>query len=219
VHPLAELIIDAVDGRFLPVDGGWHRVPPWRPGVEAVVAFTGHAVLAVDDDITDARLAGLGVDGYGGANHPRVLMDVAGPDGWIDSLDAVLVWRPERPPRVAPLIDRPDLADHPRVQFAQAVRDDVRVLGPRDGSNGAVATVSRGIGGLTELSVELDDAGRGRGGGAALVAAAVAAVPDAEVVVAAVAPGNAASLRAFLRAGFVVVGSVQLIRPDRLPRS
>jgi hypothetical protein len=215
VHPLAQLITDAVDGRFPPVDGGWRRVPVWRPDVEAVVAFTGHAVLAVDHEVTDARLTALGVDGYGGANHPRVLLEVAGPDGWIDSLDAVLARRVEGARDVPPLIDRPDLGDHPRAHFARALRDDVRVLGPADGSNGAVATISRGIGGLTEISVELDDAGRGRGGGAALVGSTVAAVSGADVVVAAVAPGNAASLRAFLRAGFVVVGSVQMIRPNR----
>lgn len=179
------------------------------------MAFTGHAALAVDVDVTDARLSALGVDGYGGAHHPRVLLELAGAGGWIDSLDALLARPGGGPAGVPPLVDRPDLSDHPRAEFARALRDDVRVLGPSDGSNGAVATVSRGIGGLPEISVELDSAGRSRGRGAALVAATVAAVADADVVVAAVAPGNAASLRAFLRAGFVVVGSVQLIRPDR----
>ena len=132
-HPLAELIQDAVDGRHPVPDGGWHRVPPWRPGVEAVLAFTGHAVLAVGDDVSDERLEALGVDGLGGANHPRVLLDLAGPDGWIDSLDALLVRRVpatgQARPGDEPLVDRPDLEDHPRAQWARAVRDQVRVLG------------------------------------------------------------------------------------------
>lgn len=210
-HPVAELLQDALAGRFPVADGGWHRVPPWRAGVEAVLAFTGHAVLAVGDDIPDERLAALGVDGYGGAHHPRVLLDLAGSGGWIDSLDALLV---RRGGGSAALVDRPDLADHSRVAFARGLRDDVRVLGRPDGS-GALATVGRGIGGLAEISVELDAAARSRGDGVGLVHAAAAAVPAGEPVVAAVAPGNAASLRAFLAGGFRVVGSVQLFRPAR----
>ena len=68
--------------------------------------------------------------------------------------------------------------------------------------------------GLTELSVELEPSARGQGRGVALVRAAVAAAPEG-LVLAAVAPGNAASLRAFLAAGFTVLGSTQLLRPAR----
>jgi hypothetical protein len=213
VHPLAQLIDDAIDGRFVPADGGWHRVTPWRSGTEAVVAFTGHAVFAIGDDVSDERLGALGVDGYGGAHHPRVLLELAGPSGWIDSLDALLARRASV--GTTPLVDRADLDDHPRVAFARSLRDRVRVLGRADRTNQDVATVSCGIAGLSELSVELDESERGRGAGAALVAAAVSALPIGEPIVAAVAPGNAASLRAFLHAGFAVLGSVQMLRPGR----
>ncbi|MDT4973833.1 MAG: hypothetical protein QOG22_3976, partial [Pseudonocardiales bacterium] len=40
---LATLLQDASHGRFPDPDGEWHRIPLWRPGVEAIVAFTGHA--------------------------------------------------------------------------------------------------------------------------------------------------------------------------------
>ena len=210
-HPLATLISAAVDGRFPRQDGTWHRVRPWRAGVEAVLAFSGHAVLAVDDDVTDATLAR--VDGHGGAHHPQVLLDLAGPEGWIDCLDVLLARRGD--PTHEPLVDRPDLARHPRVDFAEAVRDDVCVLGRRDRNDVSVATLSRGIGGLTEMSVELDPSCRGTGGSTGLILAALARARPGEVVVAAVAPGNAVSLRAFLRAGFAVLGSVQLLRPGR----
>lgn len=43
-HPLVGLIAAAA-GRFPMAYGSWRRVPPWRPEVEAIVAFTGHAVL------------------------------------------------------------------------------------------------------------------------------------------------------------------------------
>jgi GNAT superfamily N-acetyltransferase len=209
-HPVAALLTDAASGRFPVADGGCRRVPPWRPGLEAVLAFTGSAVLAIADDVPDAVLERA--DGFGGAHHPQLVLDLAGPDGWIDSLDALLVLPPGGT-RGEPLVTRPDLADHDRVRFAQAVRDDVRVYGRATGTD--VATVSRGIGGLAEISVELAPDRRGRGLGAAFVRAAAAVVPSDRVVVAAVAPGNAASLRAFLAAGFRIVGSSQLLRPVR----
>jgi L-amino acid N-acyltransferase YncA len=68
---------------------------------------------------------------------------------------------------------------------------------------------------LLELSAELAVDERGKGAGRDFVRAALGAAPVAEVVVAAVAPGNAASLRCFLAAGFVVLGSSQLLRPGR----
>jgi GNAT superfamily N-acetyltransferase len=217
---VAELLSAAADGRPPQPDGGWRRVPPWRPGVEAVLAFTGHAVLAVGDDVSDPELDRLGVDGIGGAHHPRVLIALAGRDGWVDSLDLVLAARATagttgRADSPLPLADRPDLAGHPRVRWAGAVRDDVRALGYAEPGTRSVATLSRGIGGLTELSVELEESVRGHGLGAAFVRAAVAAAPPDELVLAAVAPGNVASLRAFLSAGFVPLASVQLIRPLR----
>ncbi|WP_448638202.1 hypothetical protein [Geodermatophilus sp. URMC 63] len=209
-HPLAALLVGAAGGRFPPADGGWSRVPPWRSGLEAVVAFTGHAVLALDPDRDDARLRALGVDGVGGTHHPRVLTALAGVDGWIDSLDALLVARGTG--RGGPLVERPDLCGHPRVAFATALRDDVRVLGWPDRDRSAVAVLGAGIAGLREFSVELEPARRGHGEGTALASAVLDAVPEGEPVVAAVAPGNAASLRALLHAGAVPVASVQLFR-------
>jgi hypothetical protein len=35
-HPLACLIAAAAAGRFPEPDGGGERVPPWRPGLEAI---------------------------------------------------------------------------------------------------------------------------------------------------------------------------------------
>src|SRR6516165_9162065 len=107
---LAELITAAAAGQFPAADGGWRRVPPWRPGLEAIIAFTGYAVLAVAPDIPDRLLASLGVDGFGTAHDPRLITALAGSGGWIDSLDMLLAGRGSghagEPPR---LVDRPDL--------------------------------------------------------------------------------------------------------------
>jgi hypothetical protein len=212
-HPLAGLITAAAAGRFPAPDGGWRRVPPWRPGLEAVIAFTGHAVFAVAPDVTDERLGGLGADGFGGAHDPRLIVALAGPDGWIDSLDIVLVGRGSgsagEPPR---LVDRPDLATHRRAAFAARIRDEPRLLGYPGRERAALAVISRGIAGLTELGFELEPARRGQGGGAELVRDALSTVPSGRLVLAAVAPGNAASVRALLAAGFVPLASVQLFR-------
>jgi len=212
-QPLAELITAAADGRFPEADGGWRRVPLWRPGLEAIIAFTGHAVLAVAPDIPDQRLISLGVDGFGGAHDPRLITVLAGPDGWIDSLDMLMAGRgtghASEPPR---LVGRPDLATHPRAAFAATIRDQVRPMGYPDRSRSALALISRGIAGLTELSFELEPQRRGQGGGAELVRGALTAIPAGQLVVAAVAPGNAASVRALLAAGFVPLGSSQLFR-------
>ena len=87
-----------------------------------------------------------------------------------------------------------------------------RPLGYPDPRRGALAVISRGIAGLTELSFELEPERRGHGGGAELVRDALTTVPDGQLVLAAVAPGNAASVRSLLAAGFVPLGAVQLFR-------
>lgn len=218
-HPLATMITGVAEGRFPPPDGGWQRVPPWRDGLEGVVSFTAHSVLAVAPDIPDSRLAELGADGLGGADHPRLITALAGPGGWIDCLDMLLAGRGTghagTPPR---LVGRPDLADHPRARFAGRIRDQPRVLGYPDEARSALATLSRGLAGLTELSFELEPARRGQRAGPDLVSAALTAVPAGQLTVAAAAPGNAASVRALLAAGFVPLGSVQLFgRPAAGP--
>ena len=212
------------------------------------MAFTGHAVLAVAPDISDARIIELGANGLGGAHDPRLVAALAGPDGWIDSLDVLLAGRgtaeadradprPGHGPGAAGgragsadgragsadgwasgtdagsrMVDRPDLAVHPRAQFAARIRDRRRVLGYPDRGRSALAVISTGLAGLTELGFELEPERRGAGGGAALIRDALSAVPAGELVVAACAPGNAASLRALLATGFSPLGSLQLFR-------
>jgi len=212
-HPVARLIAAAAAGRFPDPDGGWRRAPPWRPGLEAILAFTGHAVFALRPDIPDRLLVSLGADGFGGAHDPRLITALAGADGWIDSLDMLMATRGTGRPGVAPrLIDRPDLATHPRARLAAGIRDHPRLMGYPDPHRSALAVVGRGIAGLTEVSFELEPPRRGAGGGAELARDALSAIPAGQLVVAAVAPGNAASVRALLSAGFVPLGSLQLFR-------
>ena len=73
--------------------------------------------------------------------------------------------------------------------------------------------LSRGLASRWELAVEVDEPARGRGLGRALVVAARHLIPDGAVLWAQVAPGNAASVRAILAAGFVPVGAEALLVP------
>jgi hypothetical protein len=198
-------ILDAAaDGRFPPVDGACEILPA-DGEFRAVVAFTGHAYV-----LADVRLADLlerGADGYGGASRPSVLQWVAGHDGRIGSLDVVLVAEGSPGPT---LPRRTDLDGHPRVCRAAGYRTDVRVHADDVG----LVVLGRGLAGRRELSVELLDlAQSGQGHGRRLIRAGLAELAPGERCFAQVAPGNAASLRAFLACGFVPICSEVLIAP------
>jgi GNAT superfamily N-acetyltransferase len=205
-HPLGAALLAAADGVFPPVDGLVEVVPPYLEGVEAVVSFTGHSVVATTLPLEE--LVAAGADGLAGATSLPVLSLLAGPDGTVDVLDALLVAHGTGD---ASLPERLDLGDHPRVRYARTWRTDVRVFGDEHG----LVTLARGLGGMCELSFEVAQDRRGRGDGRTLLREARALVPAGAPLFAAVAPGNAASLRALLAAGFAPIGSVLLIRPAR----
>jgi hypothetical protein len=205
---LARLFAEVADGRYPDADGGFRVVPPdVTTGNHAVLCFTGHAVVATDWLEHDVR--DLGADGVGGAHHPDVLRALAGPEGFIDVLDATLVatgggtggtslrWTEAHD-------------DHPRVRYARQGRVDVRVLADDRG----LVTVGRGLGGRVEIGMELFGDAPASGRGRRLVADALGELPR-EPVWAACSPGNARSFRALVAIGFVPVGSEVIIRPSR----
>jgi hypothetical protein len=204
-HPLREIWLAAAAGRFPAVDGGYTFVPPFEPGLEGVVSFTGHAFLATDLD--DSSFAGLALDGFGAALHPSVLQRISGPRGVVGVQDATLVGF-GRGGGGLPL--RTDCDEHARVRYAQQVRHELRVYGDDRG----LVTLGLGHAGRTEISVEASGGG-GSGSGRALIADALALTPPGEPVFAAVSPGNARSLRAFLAAGFTPLGGEMWIKPAR----
>jgi hypothetical protein len=145
-------------------------------------------------------------DGFGGSLSPDFLRWLAGPGGWIGVVDATLVAR-GRGGGGLPL--RVDAADHPRVRHAAGLRRDVRVYGDERG----LVTLAEGLAGRTEISAEAAAEGQGRGWGRSLLRDALGLVPAGEPVFAAVSPGNARSLRAFLAVGFAPIGSEVILRP------
>ena len=200
-HPLSEVFCAAAAGRFPEVDGGVTWCPPLSGGLEAVIAFTGHAFLAtrlVEGDFVEVR-----PDGFGGSLHPAVLLRMAGPGGRVGVIDVTLVARGTRVPGSRRLSIGNDRDDHSRVRHARLLRSDVTVYGDDRG----LVTLGQGLAGRLELSIEAELQGQGRGWGRSLLVDALATVPDGEPVFAAVSPGNARSLRAFLAVGFTPIGS------------
>lgn len=191
-HPLLDVLLAAADGVFPPADGRVVYLPPLPRAAAAVVSLTGRAYLA-----TDCRFSGL--DGFGSALQPAVLRRIAG-EREVGTLDVTLV---ARGLGGGTLPARDDLDDHPRVRLARALREEVHVYGDDRG----LVTVAAGLAGRTEMSVEVATPGTGR----TLIREALRLVAVEAPVFAAVAPGNARSLRAFLAEGFVPVGSEVVI--------
>jgi pimeloyl-ACP methyl ester carboxylesterase len=211
-HQLLGYFLDAADGRFPPADGGVSVVPALPGGLECSVAFTGHAVIATA--LPSAEVHTRRPDGFGASLAPDFLRYLAGPTGEIGVIDATLVGRGTGgTARLKPLTDADD---HPRVRHARYFRTNVRVFGDERG----LVTLADGLAGRVELSVELhhpQDGGDGRG--RSLITDALSLVSDGEPVFAAVSPGNARSLRAFLAVGFRPIGSEVLLWPDKDSRA
>lgn len=212
VHPLLPVLEAAAAGRFPPADGRTDVLPPDADGTVAVVAFTGHAYVLADVDAAEvaARQDDDAGGGFGGALAPRLLTWLAGANRAIGSIDAVLVapGRGDPAPRITALAPEDPGRSHPRVRRAAAHRRDLQVVGDDTG----VVIVGTGLAGRTELSVELLDSGTAPSGrGRQLIAAGLGHVPAGVWCFAQVAPGNARSLRSFLAAGFVPIGSEVLI--------
>jgi GNAT superfamily N-acetyltransferase len=99
-----------------------------------------------------------------------------------------------------------------RVGRALRYRSDVRAWATADGNG--LLVLGRGLAGRWEASFEVSPGARGRGLGRTLAAVSLLAVPRGERVFMQVAPGNVASLRAVLGAGFRPIGAEVLFHRD-----
>jgi hypothetical protein len=183
-------------------------VPGFADGSSAVVAFTAHSVVATHRDASE--FVGVPLDGYGGTLSPVTLLRLAGTDT-IGVIDVTMVARGRGGPSGLTRTDRWD--DHYRVAYARVRRSDVRVFGDERG----LVTIGSGLAGRLEMSVEVVEPLHSSGAGRVLIGEALRLVPGGELLFAAVSPGNARSLRAFLSQGFVPIGSEVHITPPHLP--
>ncbi|MET8974190.1 GNAT family N-acetyltransferase [Streptomyces sp. NPDC004539] len=207
METLRDILDGAARGVFPPPDGGLTVVPQMSPRDAGVLSFTAHAVVFLDEDPdwVRAQLARVDCDPLSAPMHPAFLHALLERTGRsAETIDVMLVAAPREGELPLPLREIED-AGHPRVVYALERRDEVRVWE----TAGGVLVLGRGIGGRLEVSVEVDDAVRGRGLGRQLVD--TARYLAGEPVWAQVAPGNARSLRAFQGAGYVPVGGELLM--------
>jgi GNAT superfamily N-acetyltransferase len=178
-----------------------------------VIGFTAHHVIAATidedtirqrldpDDLSEPMSAGflLFLAGWLGANPgPVDVLMVAPPAAEAD--DSLELFR------------RGDLHHHPRVLRASRYRPTITVYAEKQhGDPDGVLVVGQGVAGRWEMAYEVAQHARGKGLGRRLASAAAYLVHDEEPLFAQVAPGNVASMRACLAAGYRPIASEVLL--------
>lgn len=189
------------------MDGAVDVVPQPRIGrTAAVLGFTAHHVVAAD--VSEADVLSHLPDHDLGAPMSVAFLQwlgarIGAPPG---VLDITFVALPDDVTiSVLDVEERDDLVDHPRVQRAARYRDDGVTYRTTDG-NGLVV-LGHGFAGRLEMAFEVEPAARGAGLGRRLAATARHIAPPDETLYAQVSPGNVASVRAMLAAGYRPIGS------------
>jgi GNAT superfamily N-acetyltransferase len=205
-NSLTGLLSAAAAGRYPPPDGAVTIVPQPSDRDAGVIGFTAHAVVFTSAEPGWVRRQ-LPAGDLAAPLTPAFLQALCQRTGrHAHSIDMVCVAAALAGPPPAGLVPYRD-PSHPRIARALRYRDDVRCWR----AEGGVVVLGRGVAGRWEVSVEVDAVGRGRGLGRRLAAAARQLVPGRVPVWAQIAPGNAASVRAFLAAGYRPVAAEALL--------
>jgi hypothetical protein len=210
VAELADLMRSIGDGAWQATDGVLTVVTPPDDRSVGVLAFTGHTVVSAD-------VAGEWVrnwlpdDDLSAPLRPLFLTTLAAAAGRTpDNLDMVLVAPATGRPNGMELTELAEFLEPLPPRLARALTQRIGVRAWR--CPGGLLTLGRGVAGRWEVSIEVEEALRGFGLGRGLFTAARGMLPAGEQVWAQVAPGNAASIRAALAAGYQPVGSEVLLR-------
>lgn len=206
MHELRKLLERVARGVFPDPDGAVEFVDQPGPRDCGVIAFTAHSVVFADVDREWMRALLPAGDVSAPLNPPflRALEERTGRR--VDNLDLLAVAGALAGPPPLPLVEITDV-DHPRIRRALQHRDEVRAWQ----SEGGVVLLGRGVAGRWEIAVEVEDAHRGQGLGRRLARAGRHLLGTGQAVWAQIAPGNAASVRAFLAAGFLPAGAEALL--------
>jgi GNAT superfamily N-acetyltransferase len=211
---LAAVLAAAAAGEFPPANGRVEVLAQPSDREAGVISLTGYSVIFADTDPewVTAQLPAGDLSGPLTASFLHALSQRL--SRRTHSIDMLTCAAP-LPGRPAPDLDLTELsagggAAHPRIVRALHYRDDVRAWR----APGGVLMLGRGVAGRLEVAIEVDPARRGRGLGSRLATAARHLVPGGQPLWAQIAPGNAASVRAFLAAGFRPVGAEALLSRD-----
>jgi GNAT superfamily N-acetyltransferase len=207
---IGALLTDVASGRFPPADGGVTIVPQPSERDAGVLGFTAHAVIFTDAD-PDWVLAQLRPGDLSAPLSPAFLDTLATATGrQAGSTDILCVAQALSGPPPIELTPEPE-STHSRVLRALNYRDELQTWR----AEGGMVLIGRGVAGRLETAVEVDQDRRGQGIGRRLAMAARHLVPPGTSLWAQVAIANAASVRAFLAAGFVPVGAEVLLAARR----
>jgi hypothetical protein len=208
---LGELFARCGRGELPPTDGRVEEVEPPSSGVlrAAVYSFAAHLVVATDVG-ADEVFALAPVDDFGAWGG--VASWLAARMGARAFSGDVLLCGDGAGGGASLTLEEVDAYDHPRVARASRYRSALRLFVTPD--RAGVLVLGRGVGGRWEMAFEVEPLARGRGLGRRLAASARELVPAGEAVWAQVHPGNAASLRPVLAAGYRPIGFEQLVGSD-----
>lgn len=207
----------AVTGVFPPDDGTVEVVAAPIGRSHGVIAFSAHFFVCAPVSV-DWVAQRLDTTEFSATHSPAFLTQLATAlDANVGALDVVLAGTADDEAHrcLADLqsagLTACDDPAHLRVSRARRYRHDVHAWQVGDDQDWVV--LGRGVTGRWEASFEVDSAGRGHGRGRRLAAAARALTPAGQPTFVQVSPGNVASLRAVLAAGYRVVGSEVLLPP------
>lgn len=208
MHRVADVLTGMAAGDPPPSDGQVEVLPSLGPGVDDVVLATdGHLLITTElsaDEVHDR----FRPSAYTKWCHPTPLLWLCERTGRTPGTsDLLFVSQPLDGPPTIDLVSAG--GDHPRLAEGRLRRHEQRQWRTRDGSG--MCSVARGVARRWELAYEVEPSARGRGLGAGLACSARHQVPDGEPLWAQTAPGNVASVRALLGAGFVPVGGEILL--------
>jgi GNAT superfamily N-acetyltransferase len=205
---LAAILDSVASAQFPPADGRVTILPQPSARDAGVFAFTAHSVIFADADPAWVA-AQLPPGDLSAPLSPRFLQALAeriGREAHQTDLLACATALPGPPPGELTAEADPT---HPRITRALRYRDDIRTWRV----DGGVLLLGRGAGGRWEVAIEVDADHRGHGLGRRLATAARHLVPGGAPLWAQIAPGNAASVRTFLAAGFRPVGAESVLTP------